>query len=438
MVIRHLAIIGCVAYLSAVAGCRCPSAGCVPCTPSAPCLHELTSGGENPPELFVQLPDCQDSDCGLMPLPAPDESYQLLDAKTCQCHAATNANTANLVLLERYWAGVVIECDSRAVRDNLCLERDLLALHATGIRNKAAGTALETFYQLAGLEARKFYLEQALQETVRSLNRADSLSKEGLPLKIDRAEIAGSLSQLQDRQLQMDYLRVQLNGQLQMMLDCPQDEQSFYWPQIDWQVDESHLDADVELALGLAGRSDLRGLQLMICQLEKRTLTVARGVVAIADGTLGSVEPTAGIVHKLRCFRCSDGEVPIRCRQLALMFSDTQELATAEIKGAVYEVLLQQKRIVLSRQAVKQRRQRLHALTVKRDVDEVAIFELSKARGRLFEAESELIQQVVQLKIAQVRLRKAKGLLAKECGFEPTLCLEGCCHGACCRGTNCR
>ncbi|MEO2049791.1 MAG: hypothetical protein ABGX16_24800, partial [Pirellulales bacterium] len=77
----------------------------------------------------MQLPDCQDSDCGLKPLPTPDESYQLLDTKTCQCHAATNANTANLVLLERHWARVVIECDSRAVRDNLCLERDLLALH---------------------------------------------------------------------------------------------------------------------------------------------------------------------------------------------------------------------------------------------------------------------------------------------------------------------
>jgi len=438
MFIRHLAIIGCVAYVSALAGCRCPSAGCVPCTPSAPCLHDLTPGEENPPKLFMDLPDCQDTDCGLMSLPTPDETYQRLDAQTCQCHAATNANTANLVLLERHWARVVIECDSRTVRDNLCLERDLLALHATGIRNKAAGTALETFYQLAGLEARKFYLEQALQETIRSLRRADSLSKEGLPLKIDRAEIAGSLSQLQDRQLQMDYLRVQLNGQLQMMLDCPQDEGSFYWPKIDWGIDESPLDAEVELALGLAQRSDLRGLQLMICQLEKRTLPVARGVVAIADGTLGSVEPTSGIIHKLRCFRCSDGEVPIRCRQLALMLSDTKELATAEIKGAVYEIVLQKRRIVLARQAVKQRRQRLYELTAKRDVDEVAVFELSKARGRLFEAESELIQQVVQLKIAQVRLRKAKGLLAKECGFNPTLCLEGSCHGACCREASCR
>jgi hypothetical protein len=306
----------------------------VPRTPTAPCLRALTTGEETPPQLYEGLPDCQDGDCGLAPLPAPNETYQLLDAQTCQCHAATNANKANLVELERYWARIVIECDTQTVRDNLCLERDLLALHATGIRNNAAGAALEVFYQLAGLEVRKHYLEQALQENLRSLKRADSLSAEGLPLEIDRAEIAGSAGQLQDRWLQLEYLRVQLNGKLQMMLDCPQQEHDFYWPQIDWQVDLAPIDAEEELALGLAGRSDLRGLQLTICQLEKKTLPVARGVVAIADGTLGSVEPTAGLIHKIRCLRCSEGEVPIRCRQLALMLADTEQLATAEIKGA--------------------------------------------------------------------------------------------------------
>jgi len=282
---------------------------------------------------------------------------------------------------------------------------------------------------------KKYYLEQALKETLLSLKRADSLGREGLPVKIDRSEIAGSAGQLQDRMLQLKYLRVQLNGQLQMMLDCPQQEHDFFWPQFDWQVDLRPLDAEGELALGLAQRSDLRGLQLTICNLEKKTLPVARGVVAIADGTLGSVKPTAGLIHKIRCMRCSAGEVPVRCRQLALMLEDTEQLATAEIKGAVYEVALQQQRVVLARKMVKQRRQRLHELTAKRDVDEIAIFELSKARGRLYEAESELVQQVVQLEIARVRLRKAQGLLAKECGYQPKLCLQGCCHGACCQAT---
>jgi len=436
MFFRHLTIIGCVTFSSVVAGCRCPSASCVPRIPSTSCARELTTGAKTPPDLCETLSVRQEGDCDLTPLPTPDETYLLLDAPTCQCHAATNANLANLVELERYWARIVIECDTQTVRDNLCLERDLLALHATGLRNKAAGAALEVFYQLAALEAKNHFLDQALQETARSLERANHLSEKGLLLESERSEIAVSLNRLQDRKLQLEYLRVQLNGQLQTMLDCPQHEDDFYWPQVDWQVDLAPLDAEEELALGLAQRSDLRGLQLTICQLEKKTLPVARGVVAIADGTLGSVEPTAGLIHKIRCLRCSEEEVPVRCRQLALMFADSEQLASAQIKGAVYGVVAQQGRILLAREAVQQRRERLRELTAKRDVDDVAVFKLSQARGQLFEAESELIQQVAQLEIARVRLREAQGLLAKECGFQPKLCLEGCCHGACCRGTN--
>ncbi len=420
------------------AGCRCSSSGCVPSTPTFPCTYELTAADDGPPALVEILPDCsrvamQYTACGLVPLPAPSETYQLLEATTCQCSAATNANLANLVELERYWARVVIECDTRNVRKNLRLERDLLALHAADARNKAAGSALEAFYQLAGLEARRHYLDMALEETGRSLSRAEKLHAKGLPVDIDRGEIAVSLSQLEDRRLQLDFLRIQLNGQLQKLLVCPMGEHEFLWPQIDWHSDLTPIDAGEQLALGINNRPDIRGLEITICQLEKVTLPIARGVIAVADGTLGSVEPIDGLIHTIRCIRCTDAEVPIRCKQLALLLTDTEQLATAEIKGAAYEITLQQQRVVLARSAVKQRRQRLYELTAKRDVEDVAVFELSKARGRLYEAESELIQQVVQLKIARVRLRKAQGMLVVECGLSPTLCLEGCCCGACCR-----
>src|SRR5690606_34634489 len=95
----------------------------------------------------------------LLPLPAPAETYQLLDAATCQCSAAKNSAVANMVELERYWAKVVIECDSKRVRENYCLDRDLLSLHACSIRNAAAASALTAFYQLAGLEAQQHYLD---------------------------------------------------------------------------------------------------------------------------------------------------------------------------------------------------------------------------------------------------------------------------------------
>jgi hypothetical protein len=210
-------------------------------------------------------------------------------------------------------------------------------------------------------------------------------------------------------------------------------ENSFFWPQVDWAPDMSALNPEVELATGLPARFDLRGLELVLCNLEKTTLRVARGVLAVADGTLGSVEPTEGIVHRLRCMNCTDHEVDVRCKQLSMLYNDTEQLATAEIKSAVYQVVLQQQRVALARSAVDARRASLEAMTARRDAEDIQIFEISGARGRLFDAESELIEQVATLKIAMVRLRQAQAALAAECGYCPKLCCDDTCNGACMR-----
>ncbi|MEQ8838611.1 MAG: hypothetical protein RID07_17535, partial [Lacipirellulaceae bacterium] len=63
----------------------------------------------------------------------------------------------------------------------------------------------------------------------------------------------------------------------------------------------------------------------------------------------------------------------------------------------------------------------------------ITIFEISRERSRLFDAEGELIQQIANLKIARVKLRMAQGVLGQECGYTRILCTEGCCDGACMR-----
>src|SRR5690606_28096533 len=113
----------------------------------------------------------------------------------------------------------------------------------------------------------------------------------------------------QHQRLQLDFARVQLNGQLQKLLGCPISEETFFWPQLDWTPNLEPWNAESELAAGLPNRFDLRGLELVLCNLEKSTIRVARGVLGVADATLGSVEPTEGIVHRLRCIKCTDHEV---------------------------------------------------------------------------------------------------------------------------------
>ncbi|MEM9657396.1 MAG: TolC family protein [Planctomycetota bacterium] len=417
------------------AGCKCPSACCIPATPQAPCVYDLAIPDASPPDLMRLVPDCAETPCDLSPLPTSDETYRLLEAAECQCNAAANSNGANMVELERHWAQVVIECDSKYVARNLCMNRDLLSLHAVDLRNKAAASAMEAYYQLAALEARSHYLDLGIAETRQTLKRLEQIEQSSLPAdqRLDTAEVARRLHELEDNQLQLRFLRVQLNGQLQKLLGCPLDETQFFWPNVDWTPNLQPVDVPAELAEGLATRVDMRGIELVRCNLDRTTLRVARGVLQISDSTVGSVEPTEGLIHLIRCARCSEHELGVRCRQLAMLQADTMLLAEADIKSAAYEITLQQQRVVLAREAVAQRRERLYELRAKVGVEEATVFDVSQAAGRLYEAESTLIQQVTALKIAEVRLRRSTGALALECGFTPILCTPGCCNGPCMR-----
>ena len=260
--------------------------------------------------------------------------------------------------------------------------------------------------------------------------RASSIE---LPQGLDRTTVLKQINDLEDQLTKLEYLRLQLNGQLQQLMDCPLNEHCFFWPEMDWNPNLNPLAADLELAVGLESRPDLRGLAIVLCNFEKVTLPIARAVLHYADSTVGSVEPRSGVVHALRCFRCNEHEVPVRCHQLAMFYEDTEAKATGEIKNAVYKIALQQHRVVIAQQTVFDLRDRLDELTKTRDVDDVAVFQLSTVRLELDQAESALIEQVVTLKIAEVELKQAQGVLASECGFVPKLCLEGCCNGACLR-----
>lgn len=435
-----IAIIAVLCVATATTGCRCPSGCCVPATPHVPCDLDLTVPENVPPDLMRLVPDCEKEDCQLQPLPAPTDTYQLLTAEDVQCRAATNAAVPNMLDLEQHWATIVMECDSKYVARNMCLLRDLLELREADLRNKASGTALEAFYHLAGLEARRHYLDLGIEETAKSVERAANLRASDLPAPDDPDQLRVQLAELQDQRLQLDYLRLQLTGQLQKVIGCPVSEQNFFWPQVDWTPNLTPLDADGELAWSLPRRYDLRAISLVWCNLEKSTLRVARGVLNVADGGVGSVEPTEGWIHRLRCFRCNGHEVDVRCRQLQIFFNDTEQLATGEIKSAVFQVSLQQQRVAHARAAVEARRETLHELTAKRDVDDVAVFQLSQAKARLYTAESDLIEQVTALKVAEVQLHRAEANLGEECGFVPHLCREGCCTGACtrCQARTCR
>lgn len=357
-------------------------------------------------------------------LPTPGESYDSLTESVCQCQAAQNANEAQLIELEAYWAGVMVDCETGASERAFCLAKDLLSLQAAGKRNEAAGSALATFYLLASLEARETYLQQGANELRQSVNRVRRLKSKGLvvPSQVDADELATKLAALKDDAIELQLTRVHLNGQLKQLLGCPIEAERMFWPELAWQPDFVPPDVEGLVSEGLASRIELRSLRLAISGLNKTTLPIARAVLQASNGVLGSIAPLEGPLHQLRCAGCNAKEPTVRFRQLRLLLSESERLITAEIKAAAYKQIAQQERVQLAWQAVRDRREELQQLESRRDVDRTSVFEISRTKGRLYTAEATLVEQVIELKLAEAAVRQAQGMLAVECGYRPAVC----------------
>ena len=425
MIARPLPTIALLLFATVLPACRCPSRHCVPCTPGAPCDCELA-------EAETVTPDVSAVYDSIVRLPSPTKEYCLLAEHDCQCNAALSDANAQMVLLERHLAIVLAECETPAVDRNLSLFRDLLSLYAVDKRNLAAATALEAFYRLAELEAGVQSLEKLLIETEVAATRAADLTDQDLVASLDPSELERQVLDLKDKRATLDLNRLELNGQLRRLLNCPLDSTQFFWPKTSWVIDVEPYDVEAEVAVGIASRSDLRALRLTICHLENDTRPVARGVLAAFDGALGTAKVQDGWLHRLRCIVCSRQEVPVRCRQLRILLRDSERGAEVEIRRAAYTVQSQYERLAIAQSKVVSWRRRVAELEAKREVTDVTTFDLTRAKNSLFQSATDVNHHIVELKIARMKLRQAQGLLPVECGLGGRVCLEGCpCAGEC-------
>lgn len=426
MMLRTLILAGLTMALASP-GCRCPSRRCPPTVAASPCAYERAPADVEPPDLAASV-GIEEPDLFVFPyqLPKPGEQRRVIDAATCQCNAAANANVGRLLELEQHWASVLAGCEKGAAEKALCLTRELLALREADARNTAAASALTTFYLLAGAEAELAYAERGVSEARAALDRLDRLRERGLqtPDTVSRDDVAQRLATLEDQKLQLALARIQLNGQLMRLLGCPLSPDGMFHPRVDWRCEIDPPDMEGLVLEGLSRRADVRSVRLAACRLDRATVPVARVVLQAAGSGLGSVTPVDGLAHALRCGACKPYEEQVRRRQLCLLLEETEEVAAAKILSAAHQVTVQQQRVVAARAAVLDRRQALEDKQRLRDVDDTSVFELSLARGAVLEAEATLMQRVVELKTAEVGLLEAQGVLAAECGFDAVIACE--------------
>ena len=120
-------------------------------------------------------------------------------------------------------------------------------------------------------------------------------------------------------------------------------------------------------------------------------------------------------------------ELEIRRAQLMELLETREQQVASEIRLAVREIETRLRQSAIAAEARASWQQRLTDLKALREVGSATPLEIQQAQLELTAAESALLKQAIAVRLAEVKLKEAQGLLAAECGYDVGSCLAGLC-----------
>lgn len=337
----------------------------------------------------------------LPPLPAP-AAYAALTAAEAQCYAVRAVPVAQL-----------LDIKQRAVPDHgktANLGSQLLLEAAAEARNKAAGEALEAFYQLVEAEGRLDLLTLSLNEVRDSLARAEELQAKGLRPAAEPVVLRTGVAQLETDEGGVRVAIVQLNGKLRALLAICSDAP--IWPVAPLQVGPDAGCIDDAVETGLQHRPDIATLRLLSNNLSFHTLTLTQETLAAVNPGLGPPSPMAQLL--LAIVAPGRSLTTVR-QQVATLRAESERQAAEEIRTR-FRVVEQRLQIVsLMQQKVKLEEQHLAELEEKKAKGINVETDLGTQRLSVWKAKGDLLHEIVAWEIARVQLRQAQGLLHRGC-----------------------
>jgi hypothetical protein len=348
--------------------------------------------------------------------PSSEVTHRALTAAECQCLAAANAPLANLGSLDMPLASLT-RSNKHAAVQAASAKSDLLALRALDERNRAAGDALERYYQLLEAEASKDAVDRSLAQLDEVLQAVESLRAKGLKVEVDLDELRTRRIELLDKKAEARLAVQRLNSGLRAMLGVSPEDVRRFWPTEQLTVSADQIDVDAAVAEGLATRADLALLRMLTTTLSEETLPMVQSALQQA-GLAGSGAtrrlwaPLARLLGSAR----QSMELATRSQQLRQMTIDGERAAAEEIRSAAQTVEIRLEQVALAKETLDSQRRRLDALLKKRELGSATPVDVLMQRMTIIEAENDLVRRVVAWEIATVKLKQAQGTLVVECG----------------------
>lgn len=345
---------------------------------------------------------------------APRTSVDLVDPQYCnlqerdaQCLAATTAALAKL--LEQEAEALACQPHSLHQRSD-CLER-ILYLQATHERNRAAAASLQLFLRLAEAEAGAANVRERVDEVTKLLDDVKRLQAAGVESTISQSSVEAQQLELLHKQIDIEATIDDLNHQLVNLLGVEPLE-SRLWPAADLKVDPAVPDVAVAQQLALRQRCDLAALRLAACC----DVEVMRSLLGQTNAGLGLSLSSCHALASLHLLaRQCEGDT--RSEQLVAAADEQQRMLRNDVARAIANIESRLVQIGLSRKRLEALETQHQRLEKKREIDAAAVFEARKARLDLLAGQQDLLHDVIEWKLAVVRLRELQGELGRECGF---------------------
>jgi hypothetical protein len=345
------------------------------------------------------------------PSARPDE-YRKLSAYECRYLAIRNAPFADELdaNAENQPAGHPRLHPSKLSPTEAEVNRRTRGYLADEFRNKAAGEALEQFYQLAQSEGQFDLLAKSLAEVRARLADAEEAQKRGLA---DRAGVDTLRVQVLRLEAQIAQLGAGIGGinaglRARLALDAA--DPLPLWPDDPLHVRPDEIDVDEAVRTGLFYRPDLNLLRTLLADNGRGVDDLIQGFLKKVSPLLAAVtsNPIAGLLtHK----RDRGGSLQ---RQIESMLEARERQAEAEIRAGLFTLRGDRLASTAKAAEVRQLAAKLQEVEKRAAAGQPVAAELTKAKLDLWKAQGELLKAVIDWHIADVKLRQSMGLLVRE------------------------
>ena len=346
-----------------------------------------------------------------LPPVRPGEQFCALTEINVQCLAARNSTVANLLVQE----AEAVTTQRKCFNDGSELASELLLLQATQQRNEDAAIALQLFLRLAEAEGGAQNVERRLHEVEAMQSDVEQLQNRGLAPPVSKNELAGERLELLHRQADVQGTIHRLNYQLAESMGVELAPGTRYWPEVDLVVDPQIPYSDEAVSVALRNRADLAALRLA-SQADGREAIAAARIILQPFGAGSSTSSSSGCLAKLLQACALRREADVRSEQLNSARRDHERTVENEVRQAIDATSTRLLQLSLTRDRQHVADARLKASQRQQEVG-AAPLTVRKTRLDGLAVEQDLLHDVIEWKIAIVKLKEAQGLLASECGY---------------------